>query len=529
MQERFNHILISLWALLLCCVTIGCQPSAEQSEMCRELISDKQFERGFALTPISPIEVQQGGGFECTSVDTLRFTPSQQPPVWQMAQWWSRHNLAGAELHDGCFSNTAKSVSLRRGVLRLECKCSEEYESHRTGSEQWVHLLIQQQIANSPLLSHVEALHLNMEVRLDYCENKMGDAFNPAIHTAHAPFYFHLRNVNPLSKDYMKMLWVGFMSFDYRYEQLQREESVHWDVGTSSYIYTIPAMSIWGDVAFQDNRWHKADVDVLPHLARALDAMHEQDKLTDSTLGDMRIEEINFGWESPGTFDSAIELRGLSLKAELNSQPQRVRLTTTMGDIVVELSDKTPQHRDNFLQLTDEGYFDSLLFHRVIENFMIQGGDPRTRHIAGSEFNADGPETGDARYWESIPAEICFPHLYHHRGALAAAREGDMVNPQRRSSRTQFYIVWGRSFDEEQLDAQQQRISQATGGSVTLTKAIREQYKEVGGTPHLDGQYTVFGRVVEGLEVVGKIQSVATDELDRPKEDVRIIKAIRER
>ena len=208
--------------------------------------------------------------------------------------------------------------------------------------------------------------------------------------------------------------------------------------------------------------------------------------------------------------------------------PERVRLQTTMGDIVVELSDKTPGHRDNFLQLVDEGYFDSLLFHRVIESFMIQGGDPRTRTISGSEFDAEGPETGDPRYWESIPAEICFPELYHHRGALAAAREGDMVNPQRRSSRTQFYIVWGRTFDDEQLNAQQQRIWQATGGSVELTEPIRQEYKTVGGTPHLDGQYTVFGHVVEGLDIVGKIQAVATDQKDRPIEDVRIIKAVRE-
>ena len=109
------------------------------------------------------------------------------------------------------------------------------------------------------------------------------------------------------------------------------------------------------------------------------------------------------------------------------------------------------------------------------------------------------------------------------RGALAAAREGDNVNPQRRSSRTQFYIVWGRTFDDEQLDAQQQRISRSTAGKVILPDSIREVYRTVGGTPHLDGQYTVFGHVVSGLEIVDKIQRSATDSLDRPVEDVRIL------
>ena len=205
--------------------------------------------------------------------------------------------------------------------------------------------------------------------------------------------------------------------------------------------------------------------------------------------------------------------------------PKRVALETTMGKITVELSDLTPLHRDNFVALTQEGYFDSLLFHRVIENFMIQGGDPRTRTISGSEFDANGPETGEARYWGKIDAEINFPTLFHQRGALAAAREGDMVNPQRRSSSTQFYIVWGRTFTDEQLDAQQARISRATQGQVTLPDHIRQAYKTIGGTPHLDGQYTVFGHVVEGLEIVEKIQRTATDSLDRPVEDVRILKA----
>ena len=200
-----------------------------------------------------------------------------------------------------------------------------------------------------------------------------------------------------------------------------------------------------------------------------------------------------------------------------------VKLTTTMGEITVRLSDLTPAHRDNFLQLTEEGYFDGLLFHRVIGDFMIQGGDPRTRDIKGSEFDANGEETGNPRYWEKIPAEINFPQLYHRRGALAAAREGDFVNPERKSSRTQFYIVWGRTFDDQTLDAQQQRITRATGGTVVLPDSIREVYKTTGGTPHLDGQYTVFGHVVSGLDVVDRIQRTATDSLDRPVEDVRIL------
>lgn len=201
-----------------------------------------------------------------------------------------------------------------------------------------------------------------------------------------------------------------------------------------------------------------------------------------------------------------------------------VKLTTTMGDVTVRLSDLTPGHRDNFLQLTEEGYFDGLLFHRVIGDFMIQGGDPRTRNIKGSEFDVNSEESGNPRYWEQIPAEIHFPQLYHRRGALAAAREGDFVNPERKSSRTQFYIVWGRTFDAQQLERMEQHL---TAQGIELPPHVREAYMNEGGTPHLDGQYTVFGEVTEGLEIVEKIQGVMTDDLDRPLEDVRIIKAER--
>lgn len=209
---------------------------------------------------------------------------------------------------------------------------------------------------------------------------------------------------------------------------------------------------------------------------------------------------------------------------EKPTQNAEVKLTTTMGDITVRLSDLTPGHRDNFLQLTEEGYFDGLLFHRVISNFMIQGGDPRTRDIKGSEFDVNSEESGNPRYWEKIPAEICFPQLYHRRGALAAAREGDGVNPQRMSSRTQFYIVWGRTFDAEQIQRMEQHLQMQ---GIALPDNVREAYMNEGGTPHLDGQYTVFGEVIEGLDIVEKIQGVITDDLDRPMEDVRIIKAER--
>ena len=200
------------------------------------------------------------------------------------------------------------------------------------------------------------------------------------------------------------------------------------------------------------------------------------------------------------------------------SQSQKkvaVLMQTTMGDVRLELCDETPQHRDNFVKLVSEGYFDGVLFHRVIENFMIQGGDPDSRTAQPGQFLGDGgPDY-------TIPAEFRYPALFHKRGALAAAREGDAVNPEMASSGSQFYIVWGKVFTDEELDKMQERIHKR----VQFEGEVREAYKTLGGTPHLDGAYTVFGYVTEGLEVVEAIQKVATDENDRPTEDVRIISA----
>ncbi|MBQ6299834.1 MAG: peptidylprolyl isomerase [Bacteroidales bacterium] len=197
-----------------------------------------------------------------------------------------------------------------------------------------------------------------------------------------------------------------------------------------------------------------------------------------------------------------------------------VVLETTEGTIVLKLYDQTPLHRDNFRSLVAEGAFDSLLFHRVIQDFMIQGGDPDSKHAEPGVLLGEG----DRDY--TVPAEFRLEEgIFHRRGVLAGAREGDDVNPEQRSSAMQFYIVWGKIFDDAGLDKVQERLDNRTGGRVKLTPEMREVYKTVGGTPHLDGQYTVFGEVVSGLDVVDAIQRVPTDENDRPLHDVRIIKA----
>lgn len=237
-----------------------------------------------------------------------------------------------------------------------------------------------------------------------------------------------------------------------------------------------------------------------------------------------------------------------------------VDIKTTLGDIKVKLYDDTPIHRDNFLKLVGEGYYDGVLFHRVIKDFMVQTGDPDSK-TADSTAVLGG---GDPSY--TLEAEIKYPKHFHKYGALAAARTGDQVNPERRSSGSQFYIVTGEKQTPEALDMMTRRMNNdrkqqyfnklaenhideiramQTAGDreglealrlrlVTETEEavadeampeeIREAYINQGGTPHLDGQYTVFGEVVEGMDVVEKIQNVETGNHDRPKEDVRVLK-----
>lgn len=238
-----------------------------------------------------------------------------------------------------------------------------------------------------------------------------------------------------------------------------------------------------------------------------------------------------------------------------------VDIKTSVGDIRIRLYGETPKHRDNFEKLVKKGVYDGVLFHRVINKFMIQTGDPDSKGApAGKMLGSGGPGY-------DIEAEIKYPKFFHKRGALAAARQGDEVNPERRSSGSQFYIVTGRVYNasqltqmEKQLQMQQQQTifnglamqyrdsimnmrrnrdqaglqalqdelvakteAEAAKNPVKFTQEQIQAYSTVGGTPHLDGTYTVFGEVVEGMDVVAKIEMTPTGAQDRPQEDIKII------
>ena len=201
----------------------------------------------------------------------------------------------------------------------------------------------------------------------------------------------------------------------------------------------------------------------------------------------------------------------------------KVQIETTQGVIVVKLYNETPLHRDNFVKLVKERFYDGVLFHRVIADFMIQGGDPDSKTAKPNASLGNG----DVGY--TIPAEFKTPAIYHKKGALAAAREGDGVNPQKASSGCQFYIVEGKTFTDAELSTMEAGkiarygINSLNDSTFRFSAEARAVYRTRGGTPHLDGNYTVFGEVTEGIDVVEKISKVKTNASDRPVEDVRVI------
>lgn len=185
-----------------------------------------------------------------------------------------------------------------------------------------------------------------------------------------------------------------------------------------------------------------------------------------------------------------------------------VQIITDFGTMKIKLYNETPQHRDNFLKLAREGAYDGTLFHRVISDFMIQGGDPTSKGAtAEQQLGMGGPGY-------TVPAEI-LPQLFHKRGALSAARTGDQMNPQRRSSGSQFFIVQGKVSTPEEL-------AQLESRGFVFSPEQKQAYTTTGGVPFLDAQYTVFGEVVEGLDVIDKIAAVQKGAADRPLTDIKM-------
>lgn len=211
-------------------------------------------------------------------------------------------------------------------------------------------------------------------------------------------------------------------------------------------------------------------------------------------------------------FAIGLLLFGALLSFQVQAQDARtlVLIDTDMGKIKVKLFNDTPLHRDNFIKNVKEHRYDGLLFHRVIKQFMIQGGDINSKDAPIEQHLGDG----DPGY--TIPAEIVYPKYFHRRGMLCAARTGDDENPERASSATQFYIVTGKFFTGMELD----KMEKSEGR--TFTAEEREAYMLQGGAPHLDNKYTIFGEVVQGMKVVDKIQFVDTNDEDRPLKNIAI-------
>ncbi|MDR0828492.1 MAG: peptidylprolyl isomerase [Prevotellaceae bacterium] len=219
----------------------------------------------------------------------------------------------------------------------------------------------------------------------------------------------------------------------------------------------------------------------------------------------------------------AMLLLSISAKAQTSEKTHKnafVKIETTEGNIKIMLYGDTPEHQWNFMLLVKNKTYEGLLFHRIIKDFMIQGGDPESK-------DADSTKVlGAGGLGYTIDAEILFPAHYHKRGALAAARTGDNINPQKASSSCQFYIVTGKVVTDEELDFYEKNINKFLLPKEPLkyTEEQRRTYKTFGGTPHLDGNYTVFGEVIQGFDVLEKIQSLETDKNNRPKKEVKILK-----
>ncbi len=288
-----------------------------------EMIGDSDFEEGFNLTPTDPNDVINAGGHENAYVDKLDFGKGKPNvnPVWRLAQWWSKFDLQGAQpVYEAngsiAYENEGKKVAISpEGSVMLEVKANNEYDSPRQDGQVWPALLIAQDFpaAITPV-DNSKGLIFSMEAKLIKSERYMTDnEYDSKKHTAHTPFHLVLQNMNPNSEDYGAMIWFGLPVYDYRKTALTTTHSIQLDVFSQKLIYNVPGNLVW-DNTLQDGEWHQAHVDLIPLIKQAYEVGLDIGIFTNSSMEDMRITGMNYGWEVPGTFDAAIEVKNISLK-----------------------------------------------------------------------------------------------------------------------------------------------------------------------------------------------------------------------
>ncbi|MGN0234277.1 MAG: hypothetical protein ACI4B5_07655 [Bacteroidaceae bacterium] len=300
--------------LLGCMVAAMATTSLFAQKATVQLLPDARFEDGFAV--VRPLTYTDD-----PNVDSLYFyTPGDQPK-WNLIQWNTRYTFLNpkrkASRQAITYKNKTKRVTLTTDrELTLEIKASKEYLEPRKFGDPWPHLLIEQPFTGAHVhLKNYQSVTMSFDVRLDYCRNGMAKGtYDSGVHAAQTPFFFYVINANPDSEGYRDAVWLGIPSFDNREEGTSEERHYQWDIGTSTYIYTISTREAWGDVDFLDHQWHSTRVDILALLRDAIAKQQENGYFKHTRLEDMIIMSMNFGWEMPGSFDGSVSIRNLNLE-----------------------------------------------------------------------------------------------------------------------------------------------------------------------------------------------------------------------
>lgn len=306
-----NMVFLSLLCVLFSCVNTDIHVSPPVVENYTEVIKDLTFTTGFALTPQLSSDMAKIG-----YIDTLFFAGYFPNPKWHLCQWQTNHSLKGAVMQTDIsgnkyFSNIAKKFTLTKDTaLILELNASAEYLQPRKSGELWPHLLIEQNFSVGYSVNTATRIDFSANLMLLKCDNKMvPGTYNSSLHTAQSPMYFVIKG-----KSGDGYIWFGIPSFDFRDVVLSDKPATMWDEGTQTYIANLAPSAVWGSTKFKVNQWRNAKIDLKPHIIAAYNAVKALGKFPNTTVDDLQVVGMNFGWEIPGTFDASIKIKNLSLK-----------------------------------------------------------------------------------------------------------------------------------------------------------------------------------------------------------------------